>query len=368
VASDEPHDVSEFLPLLHWRNAHPPRHFGSPHALATADRSPHDVHERHTAFGGAFLLLPLLAELPIDTITVDWPACGDTPASRLVRFLLLAQCLGGTCTPKLFQDTLLRHGLRIDERLQLTDAVEWMSQVTSQQAMQLESGAITWLRDAGAISGRSLVLARARDHERGILVLVDCDRGHWLLVRPSRAARLPRVLDDLRPWLELADADGGVLLVQGSPILTDEISASYPRLGIVPTQVHTADVQPDESYSVAATYARLPQLGQELQYLAPPPPFRERAIVRHAFALAANAVLRRFAWRLPGFSRASLPQLWTNFLDFSARVEESPTRRVVRLSPPPLDRVLDMTGLTRASYCVPWLDHRPFALCAEPAM
>jgi hypothetical protein len=81
-----------------------------------------------------------------------------------------------------------------------------------------------------------------------------------------------------------------------------------------------------------------------------------------ALRIVAQQLLRTVAWRLPGFARSNLPYLSRNFLDFSASMEEDPARRVVRLGRPPLHLVLNMTGMTRQSYRLSWLDERPFAL------
>jgi hypothetical protein len=95
----------------------------------------------------------------------------------------------------------------------------------------------------------------------------------------------------------------------------------------------------------------------ELEYLAPGDTPLDRVL-----CLIARAVLRDFAWRLPGFAQSSLAHLWTNFLDVPARLQDFSDRRVVRLTPPPLHVVLSMTGMLGATYRIAWLDDRPFCL------
>lgn len=80
---------------------------------------------------------------------------------------------------------------------------------------------------------------------------------------------------------------------------------------------------------------------------------------------SALLVMRSLAWRLPGFSTASLPHLFANFLDFPASVEEYPDRRVVRLGTPPLQVLLNMTGICRWRYPLSWLDEKRFELYPE---
>jgi hypothetical protein len=81
-----------------------------------------------------------------------------------------------------------------------------------------------------------------------------------------------------------------------------------------------------------------------------------------ALTIAAQQLLRGFAWRLPGFAESNLPYLSRNFLAFSATIEEDDTRRIVRIGRPPLHLILNMTGMTRQTYRLSWLDERPLAL------
>jgi hypothetical protein len=84
-----------------------------------------------------------------------------------------------------------------------------------------------------------------------------------------------------------------------------------------------------------------------------------------AMSEAARLVLRNFAWRLPGFATASFRHLFDNFLDAPASIEDQPQRRVVRVGRSPLALILNLSGVSRASYVCPWLDERPFELFPE---
>jgi hypothetical protein len=77
---------------------------------------------------------------------------------------------------------------------------------------------------------------------------------------------------------------------------------------------------------------------------------------------AAARTLRRFARRLPGFGDASCRHLWSNLLDISATVEGGEDRLIVRLTRPPLDVILRLSGQTHGERRWPWLDPRPFFL------
>ena len=103
------------------------------------------------------------------------------------------------------------------------------------------------------------------------------------------------------------------------------------------------------------------KLNEDLEYVASPA--FTSADFDLTLSVAAQRVMRQFAWRLPGFSRSSLPYLNTNFLDFRATLESEPDRHVVRVGTPPLNIILAITGLQRGSFTLSWLeDARPFKL------
>lgn len=79
----------------------------------------------------------------------------------------------------------------------------------------------------------------------------------------------------------------------------------------------------------------------------------------------ALLVMRSLAWRLPGFSLSGLAHLYANVLDFRASVEEHPDRRVVRLGAPPLQLLLNITGICRWHYTLSWLGGKRWELYPE---
>jgi hypothetical protein len=83
-----------------------------------------------------------------------------------------------------------------------------------------------------------------------------------------------------------------------------------------------------------------------------------------ALGAAACFVLRRFARRLPGFADSRIAYLHRNFLDVAATLEEEPERLVVRVARPPLHLVLNLTGMTRASYAIRG-EARPISVFAQ---
>jgi hypothetical protein len=205
---------------------------------------------RDTGFGGIFLLLPLLDELPLAAASGGWPNVDDATALTLVRFLVLVKC----CTPqhkqRAFYDPLLRDLMLITGEITPAIIAEWSTRITESQ-----------------------LSAFAKE--------VECDL-------PNKQA-------------------------------------------------------------------------EDLSFLKLPEPIPISPALDTVLNVAAQHVLRAFAWRLPDFANSSLMYLATNFLDFSATVETESDRHIVRLGRPPLNLLLSLTGVVRRTYRLSWLD-APFVL------
>jgi hypothetical protein len=227
-------------------------------ARATVSES----ERRYTSFGGAFLLFPLLDELPLSDALHDWPHADEAAAISLFRLLLLVKCAGPKHSRHCLTNSLLRDLLLVPPTVSAEVLNEWQGGVT-------------------------------RTHVQNAL----------------------RILDD------------------------------WQRSRVRVTAVNK--ISYDESYLVL------------------PEPLKFWSDLDDALSLTAQDLLRSFAWRLPGFAESDLPYLSSNFLDFPASVEEEPTRRVVRLSGPPLRLVLGISGMTRQTYRLSWLDERPLTLFEE---
>jgi hypothetical protein len=81
-----------------------------------------------------------------------------------------------------------------------------------------------------------------------------------------------------------------------------------------------------------------------------------------ALSLVANAILRNFAWRLPGFAWSSAEYLYRNFLDAEATIQANEDRWIVNHKHPPLHIVLAMTGADQDVYQISWLNQRKVCL------
>jgi len=222
-----------------------------------------EPHRRYTECGGAFLLLPLLDELPLVEALSDWPCMDEAAAISLVRFLILVKCGGHHWSRHYLGDPVIRDLLLIPPAVSVDEFNDWQARVAPRHVEQCLRILLDWQRHQG------------------------------------------RVAD------------------------------------------------------------RLPQ-EDELAYLALPECLKFSSTLDWALNVAAHHMLRAFAWRLPGFAASNLPYLSSNFLQFTASIEDEPARRVVRLASPPLRLVLNLTGMMRQTYRLSWLDERPLILFEEP--
>lgn len=249
----------------------------------------------YTPFGGAFLLLSLLSELPFPACVENWPALAEIPADRALRALLLAKCLGRAhCLPFL-RDPVWA------ELLELPACSDW--QALAQDLRRL--GSPVRRRWRQGLEARAAELGGVAAEPK----TVRWGQRHWRLAS-----------DDSGFWHELV------------PVA--ELN------GTVETEV-------------------------DLDYLKAPDELPWGRAWDALLSLAAQQLLRRFARRLPGFALSHCDYLYSNFLALSARVDKQGHRYVVRLSRPPLGLMLNLTGMTRCEYGLPWRPGCSFALFSE---
>ncbi len=102
---------------------------------------------RHTTFGGAFLLLPMLDALPIAACVRNWTGIAETSAESLVRFLVLAKALGGSSLTRLANDGVVRDAIGLGPKLGLSDILAWYASVSRDQHTGLVNAIANWLRE-----------------------------------------------------------------------------------------------------------------------------------------------------------------------------------------------------------------------------
>jgi hypothetical protein len=329
--------------------------FGPAATVKTPTAAP---ERRDTPFGGAFFLLPIIDELPLDAATDGWPDAEKTPAAALARFLILVKCLGGPRAPAAFHDGLLRDLMGIAPEGSAQTLFEWQVDLSRGERERFLETLETWHAGRGAVALETQLLVRSAVEDRPVAVLIDSARGVWRQIVPDSLARPERVVRRLRHALSLVRP--------GSRLLCDPGFVAPLRSGFADHRVTAmGEVGPEEESEAQEIVTRLDHLRDDLAYLRFPPQLGIAGALDRVLSVAAQGVLRSFAWRLPGFSRSSLPYLHANFLNVPASLEEQPDRRVVLLGRPPLGVILNMTGLSRGTYRLGWLDERPFALFPE---
>jgi hypothetical protein len=217
-----------------------------------------------------------------------------------------------------------------------------------------------WQRGYGAVEGKTLVLACIPSPGRSVGVLLDCGRGVWLGAWNYHPSRPDSLIARLRR--RLSQADQKAITFVSDDVFVEALRATFPDMRVEERRTQSVIQMTEEDKAIAEILARLDKLADDLSYLSLPKSFRVSRAVDLALSVAAQGVMRAFAWRLPGFAGSSLPYLYNNFLDVSASLEDEPARRVVRLGRPPLNLVLGITGMAHSTYRVGWLDERPFAL------
>jgi hypothetical protein len=218
------------------------------------------------------------------------------------------------------------------------------------------AGLADWRHECGDAPSHAIALVRARAPGGDCALVADAERGHWLHAAPLLGGRLGD--ETLAALVRVADG-GGVLVAD------EALGSQLPRDAFAGV-LHPADADLDAVPAREALFEAQGRVEEDLALLAAPARHRLAGRLRRAVAVAAQGLLRDFAWRLPGFAFGHVAHLRANFLALDAEIEDAPQRRVVRLGRPPLDLVLAMTGAKRREYALPWLDGRPFALYPEP--
>ena len=318
---------------------------------------------RYTSFGGVFLLLPLLDELPLAEATHGWPHTDEAAAITLVRALLLVKCCGQERARRAFDDPLLRDLLLLPPAINPEGLADWQAGISAANVHTFVETLAGWNSARGAIQGEQLFLARIAAPGAPIAVLIDGARGHWLCATRWHPHRPARLIAALQTCLAHTAQEETVLL--SDPSFFTALRSAFPARRLASLADDAAQMMAEKDERMGEIVARLDKLPADLSYLSLPWSFGLRRAFDLALSVAAQGMMRAFAWRLPGFAGSNLPYLYSNFLDFAGSVEEELARRVVRVGRPPLHLVLNLTGVTRRSYGLSWLDDRPLALFQE---
>jgi hypothetical protein len=344
---------SEKLIAAYARKAAP---FRSPDAAAQMG-----ADWRTTAFGEIFLLLPHLDELPLAESTREWPDMDNAAALALARWLVLLKCCGRDRSARAFYDPLLRDLLSIPLTVSPETLRTWQARLTPKHLEDFLSALIEWQSSCGAIEGKEQLVASAtQPGTPPELVLMDAARGLWLRVDRHLTRKPRKMIQSLRASLNMIAEQKGILY--SDPSLVPLLRENFPHLNIADLSDRAAAPAEAQTRGIDALIARLDKLQDDLEFLRLPTCLKIARPLDQTLSIAAQQLLRGLAWRLPGFAGSNLPYLSRNFLEFAATIEADDARHVVRIGRPPLHLILNMTGMTRQSYRLSWLDERPFAL------
>jgi hypothetical protein len=317
----EKQQASRMLPILsqpsEQRNALLTAIVENTHHPSTAGHCT-DEEVRYTPFGGLFLLLPQLQEMPIEAALRTWPELETAGKAAAFRLLLLALTQGKERMLMALRDPVSRDLCGVPRALTAADLVAWLNTVKPKQQQTFLRIMADWRLSRGvADEVRHAHMAYGR---RQLGIAFEPDRGCWLFLGGCQPNRMEAWLNHLRK--------------------------------IVPGAV---------SIRQAQTFDRALH-ASDLDYLALPDAFKLQFPMRMLLATVAQGVMKQFAYRLPGFARSSSPYLRQNFLAMSAALRPEPARWVVELSRVPLNVVLNMTGMTRARFHLQPFDERPIEL------
>lgn len=171
-------DAGLLLPLL----AAPPALLARLMQLAApAAAAPVAGIERYTPFGGPFLLLRLLGELPLDGLG-DWPDAEGAPAATAMRALVLAAAVGPEEALAFLLDPAWRELLALPPSLLPATLGRWSREVDSAAVRRWRRGL------AGVPRGRGAALPAVICPEPALERAVGA-ASRWLLAR--LAGRLP---------------------------------------------------------------------------------------------------------------------------------------------------------------------------------
>jgi hypothetical protein len=294
---------------------------------------------RFTAFGGAFMLLPILDQFPLHEATHGWPDLESVNAVALVRFLLLAKCFGRIRASGCLNDSLIRDRMRIPPQLTPIMVRSWLTGISSENTRTFLAAISQWHVETGAIKAEEFTVLPVAQKGAPAVVVMDGARGLWL-----SALRQPE--NAVHPCDSFSEVPAPAKVFCHESLMP-AASKSFPHAHIE---------------ALPATAA--PSVSRDMAYLTLPREYG-RPDADLALSVAAQGVVRLFSSKLPGFARSSMDYLSTNFLDCSGAVQEKSKQRVVFLSRPALHMVLGMAGLNRCAYRLSWLDEKPWAIFPE---
>lgn len=200
-------------------------------AINTPPKTPDEndaIGRRHTSFGGAFMLLPFIDELPLAEATRNWPHADEAAAVSLLRLLLLSKCCGEQNIQRSFADPVLRDLLLIPPGVSVEVIRDWQSRLAPTDVQHFLKTLLDWQRARGRIAWGKLILTQTSVRGRPVVVGIDSVRGLWVMAETSEANQL---VEALREPLAQLESDDGVLLCD--PSLLETLWPEFPTVRMI---------------------------------------------------------------------------------------------------------------------------------------
>jgi hypothetical protein len=337
---------------------------------APAAQPPSANESTITPFGGIFLIGPVLVGLNLKEIAEAAAGDGDKKeeTAAFVRHTVLARCVGSLRAPEAIADPAFRL-LSGCYRPRREEGSQALAPPDLARAREIFFSNLAW---STGCEGRCLLADAIRlPREEGeVLLLRDVARNAWIYASVLSSETAGRE-EALIAGLDLVRGSTGNL-----PNLL--LSRSFARLAESPALKGRAErllvIDRDEVGSDLLDVLSFTQCisastqQEKVSHLLAPPDqefgyfslrgFRpDFDIALDLFgALLARAALKGFARRLMGFQSSSPEHLFRNFLAGVGTVRSLPERIEVELPHSPLSLVLQLSGLSRQTYVVPWLE------------
>jgi hypothetical protein len=239
----------------------------------------------HTDFGGLVLLLPELDNLFDEALSGVLPPTEQASPRGVAAWLVMAHCAGQSRAKRFAGEAFWRDVFGV--------------------APDVDRAALnTWLAGGDSHAASACLAQRARGHARGARITVPLRTGGRTLA---------------------------VVVDQASGLWCDELRDSPPAGFASP------------SWRACLTAARAAR--DDWRFLAMN--WGLTGLWQPLFTHMAQIVLRRFAYRLPGFAGASLPYVSANFLTGAGTLDPESGR--LQLARPPLHVLLNLIGMGRGT-------------------
>lgn len=328
-----------------------------------------------TPFGGVFLIAPALVELHLKEVAETAAGDGEPSGEKAAffRYLVLARCLGRLTALQTASDSALRllSGCR-RASLQQDDAFAPEDLVRAHAVFAERLIVLT------GCEGQCLVAETIEVPGQGseALLLRDVACNVWIHASawPHDLAGQEQTLFSAIEFVHRFTGNKPRVLLRGPSTPFAHSPALRQRaIGLIPL---------DSNGIGSEVVAALTQAGCAPDPLPAEKIARLLAPASHEFAyfftasacdeidigldvlttLICRAAFRGFTRRLIGFQTSSPEHLYRNFLEGVAMVRNRPERIEVDLPRCPLSLVLQLAGLDRQTYAVPWLQGREICL------